>query len=67
MMRRCYQCGCLRYAKRKSGSHCWEFLWRETDATRNACAAYCFIGIVDKCPTKELAQEAAKWIAHAGE
>jgi hypothetical protein len=59
MMRQCYQRGCLRYAKRKSGSDCWEFLWRETDATGKRVRRTAFIGTVDEHPTKELAQEAA--------
>jgi hypothetical protein len=59
MMRQCYQRGCLRYAKRKSGSDCWEFLWRETDATGKRVRRTALIGTVDEYPTKELAQEAA--------
>jgi integrase len=58
-MRQCYQRGCLRYAKRKSVSDCWEFLWRETDATGKRVRRTAFIGTVDEYPTKELAQEAA--------
>lgn len=30
-MRQCYQRGYLKYVERKTGSACWEFLWRETD------------------------------------
>jgi integrase len=59
MMRQCYQRGCLRYAKRKSGSDCWEFLWRETDATGKRVRRTAFIGTVDEYPTRELAQAAA--------
>jgi integrase len=59
MMRQCYQRGSLRYAKRKSVSDCWEFLWRETDATGKRVRRTAFIGTVDEYPTKELAQEAA--------
>lgn len=59
MMRQCYQRGCLRYAKRKSGFDCWEFLWRETDAIGKRVRRTAFIGTVDEYPTKELAQEAA--------
>ena len=59
MIRQCYQRGCLRYAKRKSGSDCWEFLWRETDATGKRVRRTAFIGTVDEYPTKELAQAAA--------
>ena len=59
MMRQCYQRGSLRYAKRKSASDCWEFLWRETDATGKRVRRTAFIGTVDEYPTKELAQEAA--------
>jgi integrase len=58
-MRQCYQRGCLRYAKRKSGSDCWEFLWRETDATGKRVRRTAFIGTVDEYPTRELAQAAA--------
>ncbi len=59
MMRQCYQRGCLRYAKRQSGSNCWEFLWRETDTAGKCVRRTAFIGTVDEYPTKELAQEAA--------
>ena len=58
-MRQCYQRGCLRYAKRKSVSDCWEFLWRETDATGKRVRRTAFIGTVDEYPTRELAQAAA--------
>ena len=58
MTRQCYQRGCLRYSKRKSGSDCWEFLWRETDATGKRVRRNALIGTVDEYPTKELAQEA---------
>jgi hypothetical protein len=59
MMRQCYHRGCLRYAKRKPVSDCWEFLWRETDATGKCVRRTAFIGTVDEYPTKQLAQEAA--------
>jgi hypothetical protein len=59
MMRQCYQRGCLRYAKRKSSSDCWELLWRETDATGKRVRRTAFIGTVDEYPTRELAQAAA--------
>ena len=58
-MRQCYQRGCLRYAKRKSCSDCWEFLWRETDAAGKRVRRTSFIGTVEEYPTKELAQAAA--------
>jgi hypothetical protein len=38
---------------------CWEFLWRETDATGKRVRRTAFIGTVNEYPTKELAQEAA--------
>ena len=59
MMRQCYQLGCLRYARRHSGSDCWEFLWRETDATGKRVRRTAFIGTVDEYSTRELAQAAA--------
>jgi hypothetical protein len=59
MMRQCYQRGCLRYAKRKSVSDCWELLWREIDATGKRVRRTAFIGTINEYPTKELAQGAA--------
>lgn len=58
-MRQCYQRGYLRCAKRNSGSTCWEFLWRETDATGKRIRRTAFIGTIEQYPTKELALEAA--------
>jgi integrase len=54
-----YQHGYLRRAKRKSGPHCWEFLWRENDTTGKRIRRTAIIGTVEQYPTEELALLAA--------
>ena len=39
-----YQRGYVRCVKRKCGSACWEFLWREDDVTGNECAGLQSLG-----------------------
>lgn len=58
-MRQCYQRGRLRYARRKSASDCWEFLWQETDSTGKRVWRTSFAGIVEEYSTRELAHAAA--------
>ena len=57
-MGRHYQRGYLRCAKRKSGSNCWEFLWRENDAAGKRVRRTAVIGTVEQYPTKEDALDA---------
>src|SRR5664279_1244806 len=57
-MGRHYQRGYLRCAKRKSGSYCWEFLWREDDEAGKRVRRTAVIGSVDHYPTKEEALDA---------
>src|SRR5271166_4925070 len=57
-MGRHYQRGYLRCAKRKSGSNCWEFLWRENDAAGKRIRRTAVIGSVERYPTKEEALDA---------
>jgi hypothetical protein len=45
--------------KRKSGPHCWEFLWRENDTTGKRIRRTAIIGTVEQYPTEELALLAA--------
>ena len=52
-MGRRYQRGYLRCAKRKSGSCCWEFLWREDDVAGKRVRRTSVIGTVEQYPTKE--------------
>ena len=59
MMRQCYQRGYLRCARRKSGSSCWELLWRETDAAGKRVRRTSFIGTVEQYATRASAQAAA--------
>jgi integrase len=54
-----YQHGYLRRAKRKSGAHRWEFLWRENDKTGKRIRRTAIIGTVEQYPTEELARLAA--------
>jgi hypothetical protein len=56
MMRWRYQRGCLRRAKRKGGADCWEFLWRENDATGKRVRRTAVIGTVEKYPTRDSAE-----------
>ena len=54
-----YQHGYLRCATRKSGLHCWEFLWREEDDTSGKrVRRTAVIGNVEQYPTKEEALDA---------
>ena len=57
-MRRHYQRGYLRCAKRKSGSCCWEFLWREDDLAGKRVRRTAVIGTVEQYPTKVEALDA---------
>jgi hypothetical protein len=41
---------------RKSGSACWEFLWRENDINGKRIRRTAVIGTVDQFPTLDLAQ-----------
>jgi hypothetical protein len=54
-----YQAGHLRQAKRKSGSHVWEYLWRETDEKGKRVHRTAIVGTVEQYPTIELAWTAA--------
>ena len=53
-----HQQGCLRCAKRKSGSYCWEFLWRESDAAGIRVRRTAVIGTVEQYPTRDDALDA---------
>lgn len=54
-----YQTGHLRRARRKSGPHVWEFLWRETDERGRRVHRTAIVGTVEQYPTEELAWTAA--------
>jgi integrase len=54
-MRKQYQGGYLRRAKRRKGPDVWEYLWREETADRKRIRHTQVIGTVDQYPTKELA------------
>jgi integrase len=54
-----YQTGHLRRARRKSGPHVWEFLWRETDETGKRVHRTAMVGTVEQYPTENLAWTAA--------
>jgi hypothetical protein len=54
-----YQYAYLRRAKRKSGPHCWEFLWREHDETGKRVGRTAIIGTVEQYTTEEQALAAA--------
>ncbi|MEO6815802.1 MAG: site-specific integrase [Edaphobacter sp.] len=54
-----YQNGYLRCAKRKSGLHCWEFLWRENNDDGKRIRRTAIVGTVEQFPTEQLAQAAA--------
>jgi hypothetical protein len=54
-----YQHGYLRRARRKSGSHPWEFLWREKNEAVNRVRRTAIVGTIEQYPTKELASAAA--------
>ena len=51
-MGRHYQQGYLRCAARKSGLHCWEFLWRENDVFGRPVRRTAVIGTLKQYPTK---------------
>jgi hypothetical protein len=53
-----YQRGYLRCVKRKNGSRCWEFLWRENGPLGNQRRRTLKIGTVEQYPTEELAANA---------
>jgi integrase len=57
-MGRHYQRGYLRCVKRKSGSHCWEFLWREDDEAGKRVRRTAVVGPVERYPTKQEALDA---------
>jgi hypothetical protein len=57
-MGRHYQQGYLRCAKRKSGSYCWEFLWREDGVAGKRVRRTAVIGSIEQYPTKEEALDA---------
>ena len=52
------QTGYLRCAKRKNGSSCWEFLWRENGVTGKRIRRTAVIGTIEQYPTEDLAQVA---------
>ena len=54
-----YQHGYLRRARRKSGSHRWEFLWRENNEAGKRVRRTAIVGTIEQYPTKELASAAA--------
>jgi len=54
-----YQTGHLCRARRKSGPHVWEFLWRETDERGRRVHRTAIVGTVEQYPTEELAWTAA--------
>jgi integrase len=53
-----YQHGHIRCRKRKNGSSCWEFMWREQDSSGKRKRRTSIIGTIERYPTKELAQTA---------
>jgi hypothetical protein len=53
-----YQRGYLRCKKRKSGGECWEFMWREREASGKNTHRTVVIGTTEQYPTAELAQAA---------
>jgi hypothetical protein len=55
-----YQNGYLRCAKRRSGSQCWEFLWRENNDNGKRVRRTAIIGTVAQLPT-ELSPRCCKW------
>ena len=57
-MGRKYQRGYLRCAERRSGSYCWEFLWREDDTAGKRVRRTAVIGTIEQYPTKEEALNA---------
>ena len=59
-MRVTYQRGHLRCVKRKNDSPCWEFMWREQDASSKRIRRTAIVGTGDQYPTEELADEAVR-------
>jgi integrase len=59
-MRVSYQRGYLRSVKRKNGSSCWEFMWREQDGSGKRVRRTAVIGTAEQYPTEESAQEAVR-------
>jgi hypothetical protein len=59
-MRVRYQHGYLRTVKRKNGSSCWEFMWREQKPSGKRVHHTAVIGTVEQYPSEELAQEAVR-------
>ena len=53
-----YQRGYLRCVKRKDGSSCWEFLWRENGPSGKRTRRTAVIGTLEQYPTEELARAA---------
>lgn len=57
-MRKQYQGGYIRRAKRRNGPEAWEYLWREETADGKRIRHTQVIGTVDQYPTEELASRA---------
>src|SRR4030095_2064936 len=53
-----HQLGHLRCIERKNGPACWEFLWRETDASGKRLRRNAVIVTIEEYPTEALAQAA---------
>src|SRR5687768_13588264 len=53
-----YQRGHLRCVKRKNGSSCWEFLWREIGPAGKPKRRTMMIGTLEQFPTAQLAANA---------
>lgn len=53
-----YQSGYLRCKKRKNGSSCWEFMWREQQPSGKRVHRTVVIGTAEQYPTEELAHAA---------
>ena len=53
-----YKGGCLRCVRRKIGSWCWEFLWRENGPLGLPRRRTLRLGSVEEFPTRELAANA---------
>ena len=56
-----YQGGYLRCVRRKGGSWCWEFLWREMGPDGKQKRRTLKIGPLDRYPTQELATIRRCW------
>lgn len=54
-----YQRGYLRLGGRKTGPHCCEFLWRDTESTGKRVRRKAVIGTVQQYPTPEDAWQAS--------